>query len=214
MNWTEWLSDPRIRRIGLQAGAGIVLVAVIATGAWYWYRAQEARGEAALAGATILVQQASLPQAPPDARDNAIKALDAVVREHPRFSGIPQAAYQLGNLRYAAGQYAAARGAYEVALAKGGSPTLRALAAVAIGYTWEAEKNYASAATAYDAALRQLDVRTFLYEDTLMALGRVQELGGKTAAAQETYQRLLKDVPATRRADELKTRLADLKSRQ
>ncbi len=55
--------------------------------------------------------------------------------------------------------------------------------------------------------------KTFLYEDTLMALARVQELGGKPAAAVETYQRLLKEMPDTRRADDLKTRLADLKSR-
>ena len=55
--------------------------------------------------------------------------------------------------------------------------------------------------------------KAFLYEDTLMALARVQELGGKPGAAVETYQRLLKEIPDTRRSDELKTHLANLKSR-
>ena len=55
--------------------------------------------------------------------------------------------------------------------------------------------------------------KAFLYEDTLMALARVQELGGKSGAAIETYQRLLKELPDTRRADDLKTHLANLKSR-
>ena len=55
--------------------------------------------------------------------------------------------------------------------------------------------------------------KAFLYEDTLMALARVQELGGKPGAAVETYQRLLKEIPDTRRADDLKTHLANLKSR-
>jgi tetratricopeptide (TPR) repeat protein len=213
MNVRDWLADPRLRRWALPAVAGVVLVVAIAVGATMWHRSQEARGEAALASATGLVQQATAPDAPPDARDKAIAALDAVLRDHPRFSGAGQAAYQLGNLRYAAGAYAQARGAYELALAKGGPPSLRALSALGIGYTWEAEKDYARAAAAYDAALKAMPDKTFLYEDALLALARAQELAGKRAEAAETYQRLLKEVPNTRRADDLKTRLATLKSR-
>ncbi len=213
MNLFGWLEDARARRLALQVGAGVVVVALIAVGALAWYRAQESRGEAALASATLLVQQATAPQAAPEARTQAIAALEAVLRDHPRFSGAAQAAYQLGNLRYAGGAYAQARGAYEVALAKGGPASLRALSAVGIGYTWEAEKNYANAATAYEAALKTMAPKAFLYEDTLMALARVQELGGKPGAAVETYQRVLKEIPDTRRADDLKTHLANLKSR-
>jgi len=212
MNLLGWLEDARARRLAIQVGAGVVVVALIVVGAWVWYRSQESRGEAALASATQLVQQAT-PQAAPDARAKAIAALEAVLRDHPRFSGAAQAAYQLGNLRYASGAYAQARGAYEVALAKGGPASLRALSAVGIGYAWEAEKNYANGATAYEAALRAMVAKAFLYEDTLMALARVQELGGKPGAAVETYQRLLKEMPDTRRADDLKAHLADLKSR-
>jgi len=212
MNLFGWLEDARARRLAIQVGAGVVVVVLIVVGAWAWYRSQESRGEAALASATVLAQQAT-PQAPPEARAAAIAALEAVLRDHPRFSGAAQAAYQLGNLRYASGAFAQARGAYEVALAKGGPASLRTLSAVGIGYTWEAEKNYANAATAYEAALKAMPPKAFLYEDTLMALARVQELGGKPAAAVETYQRLLKEIPDTRRADDLKTHLANLKSR-
>ncbi len=212
MNPFGWFDDARARRLAIQVGAGIVVVALIVVGAWAWYQLQESRGEAALASATVLVQQAT-PQAAPDARAKAIAALEAVLRDHGHFSGAAQAAYQLGNLRYASGAYAQARGAYEVALAKGGPASLRALSAVGIGYTWEAEKNYANAAAAYEAALKAMAAKAFLYEDTLMALARVQELGGKPGAAAETYQRLLKEIPDTRRADDLKTHLANLKSR-
>lgn len=213
MNLPAWIPLEHLRRFALPVGAGIALLVVIGGAAWAWHRSQESQGAAAFAAATVLVQQASGPQPTPEARAKAIEALEAVVRNHGRFSGAAQAAYQLGNLRYAAGQFAAARGAYEIALAKGASPTLRALAATGIGYTWEAEKNYANATTAYEAALKPMTAGDFLYEDTLMAVARVQELGGKPGAAQETYQRLLKDVPDARRADDLKTRLADLKSR-
>jgi tetratricopeptide (TPR) repeat protein len=212
MNLFGWLEDARARRLAIQVGAGVVVVALIVVGAWAWYRSQESRGEAALASATLLAQQAT-PQAAPEVRVSAIAALEGVLRDHPRFSGAAQAAYQLGNLRYASGAYAQARGAYEVALAKGGPASLRALSAVGIGYTWEAEKNYANAAAAYEAALKAMAAKAFLYEDTLMALARVQELGGKPGAAAETYQRLLKEIPDTRRADDLKTHLANLKSR-
>ena len=214
MNVWAWLADPRLRRWAVPVAAGVVLVVAIAVGATMWHRSQESRGEVALAAATALVQQASAPEAPPDARDKAIAALEAVLRDHPRFSGAAQAAYQVGNLRYAAGAYGPARGAYELALAKGGPASLRALSALGIGYTWEAEKDYARAATAYETALKAMPSKTFLYEDALLALARVQELGGKPAAAAETYQRVLKEVPDTRRADDLKTRLATLKSRQ
>ena len=213
MNLFGWLEDARARRLAIQVGAGVVVVALIVVGAWAWYRSQESRGEAALASATALVQQATTPQAAPEARAKAIAALEAVLRDHPRFSGAAQAAYQLGNLRYAIGAYAQARGAYEVAMAKGGPASLRALSAVGVGYTWEAEKNYANAAAAYEAALKAMAPKAFLYEETLMALARVQELGGKPGAAVETYQRLLKEIPDTRRADDLKTHLANLKSR-
>src|ERR1700675_238145 len=212
MNLFGWLEDARARRLAIQVGAGVVVVALIVVGAWVWYRSQESRGEAALASATVLVQQAT-PQAAPEARAKAIAALEAVLRDHPRFSGAAQAAYHLGNLRYASGAYAQARGAYEVAMAKGGPASLRALSAVGVGYTWEAEKNYANAAAAYEAALKAMAPKAFLYEETLMALARVQELGGKPGAAVETYQRLLKEIPDTRRADDLKTHLANLNSR-
>ena len=174
MNIWEWLADPRLRRWALPAVAGIAIVVAIVVGATMWHRSQESRGEIALAAATLLVQQAAAPDAPPDARDKAIAALDGVLRDHPRFSGAGQAAYHLGNLRYAAGAYAPARGAYELALAKGGPASLRALSTLGIGYTWEAEKDYAKAAAAYETAIKAMPAKSFLYEDALLALARVQ----------------------------------------
>ena len=60
MNLFGWLEDARARRLAIQVGAVVVVVALIVVGAWAWYRSQESRGEAALASATLLVQQASL----------------------------------------------------------------------------------------------------------------------------------------------------------
>jgi tetratricopeptide (TPR) repeat protein len=211
--WTPaWVEDPRLRRLALPVGGAILVVLVIVAAVWGWLSWRESRSNQALAEAIALVQQAT-PDGTPEARAKAMLAVEGVLRDHSRTSAAPQAAYLLGNLQYAAGQYAAARGAYETAIAKDASGTLKALSAVGIGYTWEAEKNYANASAAYETALKSLRPMDFLYEDALTALARTQDLGGKPAAALETYQRLLKDVPDSRRAEDLKTRVADLKSR-
>ena len=149
----DWVRESRWVRIALQAAAALAVVALVVAGAWAWYRSQESRGIAALADATALVQRAQGPDATAQTRESAIKALEAVMADHPRLSAIPQVAYQLGNLKYGAGQYPAARGAYELALAKGASGSVRTLAGMGIGYTWEAEKNYANAAQGYDAVV-------------------------------------------------------------
>ena len=208
-----WLAATPWARLGLQAVAGAVLVAALAGGGWTWYRAREARGAAALGEAMALAQRAESAPGSAEARDRAVAALERVLGEHPGLTTVPQAAYELGNLRYAARQYPAARGAYEISLAKGASGTIKTLAAAGIGYTWEAEKNYTSAVQAYEVALRGLGPSDFLYEDTLLSLARAQELAGKPTAALELYERALKDVPDSRRADDLRARIADLKSR-
>jgi tetratricopeptide (TPR) repeat protein len=213
MIYLDRFRESRWWRPGLQAAAVVAVIAVVIAVAWSWYRWQESRGLDALAEASSLVQQAQNPAAPAGTRERAIKALEGVIADYPRLSALPQAAYQLGNLKYAAGQYPAARAAYELALAKGASGALRALAAVGIGYTWEAEKNYAAAAQAHATAVKGLGPKDFLYEDALMAQARDEELGGKPAAAIEIYQRLLRDMPNSRHADELRSRVASLRSR-
>ena len=216
----NWLPDvPWLRWVVL----GVVALAVvggIAGAGWAWYSAQEARAREAFVQASELAQQAqapppgatATPPPTPEARARAIAALDSVLAQHPRAGIVPQAAYQLGNLRYADGQYAQARGAFEVALAGGATGNLKALCALGVAYTWEAQKELAKAQTAYEAALAGRGPKDFLYEELLMDLGRVQEFGGHPQSALATYERLLKDVPDSRRADDVRSRIATLKS--
>jgi len=206
------LANPRLIRLGLIGAAVLLAVSALSLGGLAWWQSQQAQGAMALAAAADLAQVAQAPGASPAARAAAIQALEGVIAQHPRYAGVPQAAYRLGNLRYAAGEYAAARGAYQVALAQGATGTIRTLAAVGIGYTWEAEKDLAKAQTAYEAALAGLGPKDFLYEGILLDLARAQEFGGRRDAAVETYQRLLKDVPDSRRGDDVRTRIASLQS--
>jgi tetratricopeptide (TPR) repeat protein len=212
-DWSELLSS-RGMRLGLKVAGVVLVVAVLGLAGWLWFRAEDARGQAALAASTELVQLADGPQASPDARGRAIAALQQVLAQHGRSSAAVQAAYELGNLQFQAGDYAAARRAYELALAKGASGSLRTLAASGVGYTWEAEKNYASAVTAYEAVARAVPAKQFFFEDALLDLARAQALAGKPAEAVATYERVLKDVPETRRAPDIRARIAALQIRK
>ena len=204
------LLSSRWTRLGLKIAGGLVVVAVLGGAGWLWLRAEDARGHVALAAATELVQQAEAPQASGDVRQRAIAALQELLAQHGRSSAVVEAAYQLGNLQYQAGDYVAARGAYELALAKGATGTLRTLAASGVGYTWEAQKNYANAASAYGALARETGPKQFFFEETLLDLARAQALAGQSAEARATYERLLKEVPDTRRAPDIRARIAEL----
>ena len=213
MIYLDRVRESRWFKPGLQAVVALAVVGVLILAGWTWYRWQQSRGLAALADADQLVQLVDKPDAPPGTRERAIQALEVVIADHPRLSALPQAAYQLGNLKYAAGQYPAARAAYELAIAKGASRALRVLAGLGIGYAWEAEKNYAAAAQAHASSVKGLGPGDFLFEEALMAQARAEELAGKPAAAVEIYQRLLRDVPKSRHAEDLRNRVASLKSR-
>ncbi|MBI2524869.1 MAG: tetratricopeptide repeat protein [Candidatus Rokubacteria bacterium] len=203
-----WRRTSRVVRWTVVALAALSLLGAAAFGGYSWYNAQDARGRLALVAAAELAQQATAAGASAEARDRALRALEAVLTEYPRFSGAAEAAYRLGNLRFEAGQHAAARGAYEIAIAKGATATLRSLAAVGIGYTWEAQRDHARAQVAFQAALGGLTPKDFLYEEGLLGLARAQEFGGNPAAARETYSRLLKERPDSRRAADIRSRLA------
>lgn len=195
-------------------GAGVVaalLVIGIVWGGWaLWKGRYEAQGAIALTQARALAAQSQAPGAPADTRQRAEKALQDVISEYPRLSSVDQAAYLLGSLRFANGQYAAARSSFELVRAKAGSPTLASLAALDVGYCWEAEKNYSEAEKSYQSAISGAEPKNFLYEEAMIDIARVQDLGGKRAAAIETYQRLLKDLPDSRRAEEFRSRMASL----
>lgn len=205
MNWT--LPSARTLVIG---GVATVLVLAAAAGGWYWYDSQQRRVAAMYADVMTRVYAVQSPQAPADARARAQQELEQLLTQQPSAAPVAEAAYELGNLRYAARQWAPARSAYEIALARGHSPTVRALARTSIGYTWEAERDWGKAIDAFGALARGLGPRDFLFDDVHFALARVQELGGKPADAVATYQRLLKEEPTGLRVEEARQQLIRL----
>jgi hypothetical protein len=110
MNWT--LPSARTLVIG---GVATVLVLAAATGGWYWYDSQQRRVAAMYADVMTRVYAAQSPQTPADARARAQQELEQLLTQQPSAAPVAEAAYELGNLRYAARQWAPARSAYEIA---------------------------------------------------------------------------------------------------
>jgi tetratricopeptide (TPR) repeat protein len=200
---------PPIRTLVVAGALGLLLLAALAAG-WYWYDSQQRRVAAAYAEVLTRVYAAQSPQTSADERAHAQRALEAILAQHPSAGPVAEAAYELGNLRYAARQWAPARGAYEIAVARGASPTVRTLARTSIGYTWEAERDWGKAIEAFQAVARDLRPKDFLFDEVQFALARVQELGGKPADAISTYQRVLKDTPTAPRVEEARQQLMRL----
>jgi tetratricopeptide (TPR) repeat protein len=208
MNVSARLPAPRTLVI---TGLALLGVFILAGGAWLWYSASLERGQSAHAEALALAAASRGTNASPGAADRAIAALDAALTQASQAPLAAQSAYALGDLRYDKREYAAARAAYGIALAKTSSPTMRTLARAAIAATWEAERKFSDAVTVYQAALAEGDA-SFYKEELLIGMARNQELAGRRDDAIQTYQRVLKDVPKAqlRRESEVRGRLASL----
>ena len=198
---------PRTRLLLLAAGVAVV-VTLAGGGVWWWLEAREREATAAY----LAVLRTLATERPPtsEARAAVARDLETVLARHPTSPLAALAAWELGNLRWAQRDWPGARAAWEIATARTASPTLRTLARASIAYTWEAERNYERAAAAFESALQGLGPGDFQYADLLLDLGRVQELGGKRDAAIATYRKILKEVPNSPRADEVRVRLARL----
>lgn len=203
------LTLPTARTLMIALGA-VLAVGVLGIGGWYWHGVSQQRAMVAYAAAMARAQPALGPQAPAEARAAAIRELEAALTQYPSGTGAAEVAYQLANLRYEAQQYGQARGAWELAVAQGAPRTLRALSLGGIAYTWESERNYAKAVEAFKAALTGLGPKDFYYEELLLGLGRAQELAGQKVDAVATYRRALAELTQSRRAEEIRARLAAL----
>ena len=203
------LTLPSWRTLGM-VGAAVVLVVVLGAGAWFWNEAQHQRGSAAYADVLTRHRAAENPGAPAEAREAAMRDLERVLAEYPSNAMAAQAAYLLGNLRFAAGQWDRARAAYQITSARGSGGTLVTLARAGVGYAWEAERKLPEAIQAFETALADLKPTSFYYEELLADLARVQEQAGRKDAAIATYRRMLKDLPRTARTGDIKNRLGAL----
>jgi tetratricopeptide (TPR) repeat protein len=191
-------------------GVAVVAVALAALGGWAWWDAQQRRALEASAQVLARVQPAFGPDATADVKASAAKELEQLLERYPSARSAPTVAYELGNIRLSAGQYPAARAAYELVLRQGATGVVATMSQAGVARSWESERDFGRAADAYAAMVKSLGLRSFLYEDALMDQARVLELGGKKAEAVAIYERILKEIPTAKRTADIRTRLASL----
>ncbi|MGH7332191.1 MAG: tetratricopeptide repeat protein, partial [Candidatus Rokuibacteriota bacterium] len=195
-------------RILATIGASVVVLGGVVLAGWLWFSARQHRALESFAEAMVKVQRSQAQGASPEAKLIAIRELEATLNQQPSATVVAQVTYELGNLKYQEQQYPSSRLAYELAAASS-SPTLSRLAQVNVGYTWEAQKDYAKAIETFQRAVASLKPGEFLYDELLVDLARVQELAGQKDAAIKTYRRVLEN-PKTRRSEDIRARLATL----
>lgn len=197
-------------RVLVTTGVAVIVLGALGAGAWLWADLAERRAAAAYAEPLARLADARAGSLTPEARAAIAGDLEAVMARYPSAALAAQAAWELGNVRYAQRDWGRARRAWAITLSRSPSPTLRTLARAGIGYAWEAEGNLPKAMEAYQAALAGLRPGDFEHEELLMALARVQEISGDNTAAVETYRRLLREAPQGLRGDDARGRLAAL----
>jgi tetratricopeptide (TPR) repeat protein len=197
-------------RMLIAAGGALVVLVALGLGGWFWADRSERRATAAYAEPLARLADARAGSLTPQARAAIAGELEAAMAQYPSATLAAQAAWELGNVRYAERDWERARRAWAITLARSPSPTLRTLARAGLGYAWEAEGNLPKATEAYQTALAGLRPGDFAYDEMLMALARVQELAGDTTAAVASYRRLLSETPQGLRVDDARARLAAL----
>lgn len=191
-------------------GVGALLVALVGTViVWTFlqHRGASARRGFAAAGTAYRQAMAATGETAPLAE--AEQTLKQFLRDHARSASAAQAWYFLGNVEYRRGAQDAAIAAFAEA-ARRDTGSVSVLSRLGAGYAWEAKKDPARALEAYQEALKGRGPKEFLYAELLLGVARAQEQLTQTPAAIETYRRLLKDVPDSPRAEEVRARLAIL----
>ena len=203
-----WREEGLWRWIATTSGAVVILL-LIAWGGWYWWsRVSEAQLDA-FARASQLYREV-ITEGKAAQGEEAKRALEDFLARHSRSAVAGVAAYYLGNLQYQVRQYESARASYARALERGSRDDLVLVARLGIAYSWEAQGQYANALKAYQDGLANMAQKNFLYEEFLLAQARLQELQQDVPRALDSYRQLLRDRPESRRAEEIRARIASL----
>jgi tetratricopeptide (TPR) repeat protein len=199
---------PPALRWAITGAAGLLAALLIGVGVWTLLQHREAATAQAFAAASAGYRQATGGN---DAArlEAAAKGLSDFVASHPRATTAGQAWYLLGNLEYQRRRYDQALAAFEEA-ARRDSGTVGILSRLGAGYTWEAKGDAARALALYTEGLKNRGPKDFLYGELMLGTARAQEELKQPAAAIATYQKLLKEIPESGRAEEIRTRLAIL----
>jgi predicted negative regulator of RcsB-dependent stress response len=166
---------------------GVILALVLVGwgGYTYWQRHREARAQAAL-------EQVRPQLSQPDRAAEAIKALDALIRDYPATTATRMAQLFKGHLLYQTKKYADAATTYEElrsALGNQDSFGWSPFVTESLSYCYEAQGDFPKAAQTLKPLVNQSSGN---YQTVLLArLALLYDKAGNQKEAEDTWQRLL-----------------------
>jgi predicted negative regulator of RcsB-dependent stress response len=166
-------------------GVTLALVLVGWGGYKFWQHNREARAQAAL-------EQARPQLSQPDRAEEAIKALDALIRDYPATTAARMAELFKGHLLYQTKKYADAAKTYEKlrsALGSKDSFGWSPFVTESLSYCYEAQGDYPKAAQTLKPLVNQTSGN---YQTVLLArLALLYDKAGNQKEAEDAWQRLL-----------------------
>ena len=166
-------------------GVTLALVLVGWSGYTYWQHSRETRAQAALEQARPLLRQ-------PDQAAEAIKVLDALIRDYPATTVARMARLFKGHLLYQTNKYADAAKTYEKlrsALNSKDSLGWSPFVTESLSYCYEAQGDFPQAAQTLKPLV---DQTSGSYQTVLLArLALLYDKAGNRKEAEDTWQRLL-----------------------
>ena len=201
-----FLELPAVVRWGIVGTVGALVVVTLGVATWSWLDHREARAQRAVGRVEQQATQA-LARGERSALDAGAVQLRAFLKDHGGSRASSKAWYLLGGVEFQRGDLGAAATAYGEA-ARRGSPSVAALSRLDLSYVREAKGDLPGALQAVNQGLQGRTARDFLYQDLLMAKGRFLEETKDMAGAVDVYRRLLRELPAAARGDEVRGRLA------
>jgi TolA-binding protein len=203
---------------------GIVLVALVAGGAyWAWTTRGENRAQMIL-GDAIVIAQAPVEEVKPGAKPAAgsyptiqARAEAALAKFTEVHNTYPSTAAGIAARYYAAsalamlGRHAEAATRYQEVVDRAGSDSFYGrMARLGVIDSSAQAKKYDEAITAAQALVNSTSDDTMPRDALLMELGRVQAAAGKKAEAKETLDKVIAEFPDSPYIEEAKRMLAEL----
>jgi tetratricopeptide (TPR) repeat protein len=201
---------PAALRWTLLAVAAVLVLVLVASGAWSWLGRREAASQEAL-GSVMVVVQRGVASGQASELDAAAKALSEFLTSHSGTRAGQQAWYLLGQVEFERRQWDAAGAAFGEA-ARRDRGSIGALSRLGQGWVHEAKGDAVRALEVYQQALGGVGPKDFLYGDLLLAKARALEQTKDSAGAIATYKQYLRDLPSADRAQDVRIRLALLGS--
>ena len=176
------------------AVCGVIVLALVITGTWYFNNRTEDRA-AAMLGKAMTAYAALGKDAPAAGLEEAKKSFKNIVDKYGSTGAGKAALINYADVCYKTKKFDEAIDAYTRALGVFTDSGFKSLILNGLAYSYEGKGDYEKAASNFEMIVS--DKSAAMIDQALFNLGRMYEKMGKAKEAKETFARLVKEFPAS-----------------